>query len=533
MQAVYYSLQVVICTAILYAYYLLALKNKQFHQYNRFFLLGILMISWLVPLMRIPVRPEKITGEQPVAAFRFFEVIADNNTHIEAYLGRQTTSFNWNIIAMYGYFSVSIVLMLIFIAGIIRIGILLRKNSWRNLDEATLVTTTAKGTPFSFFRFIFWNNEIDIASNVGKQILSHELVHVKEKHSIDKIISALVLCVGWINPIFWLVKRELNMVHEFIADKKAVNEDASELANMLLTTSFPATNFQLINSFFHSPVKRRLAMITKFNPAKHPYLRRLLILPLLGIIIMLFAFRKEVAGLVKADSPRVENVVLTNASEATEEAIASDQPAKTEITNVRLEKELSRVYNVMLDAGHGGHDVGAEANDGTKESEISLEIVNTLLEENKNEKVKLILTRAADIYQHPTVKVDLTKKNNADVLVSIHAASSANKNQNGIELFIPTKDTLKHYKESYLFANLLANTITSGELQKAKVQIKKRQVGIWVINAADRPAVLIEAGFLSNAADLKKMKDKNYQRQFARAILKGIEMYLQRLDVQQ
>ena len=93
----------------------------------------------------------------------------------------------------------------------------------------------------------------------------------------------------------------------------------------------------------------------------------------------------------------------------------------------------------------------------------------------------------------------------------------------GIELFIPTKDTMRHYQSSYTFANKLANTLNTVH---TNVAIKKRDVGIWVLNSINRPAVLIETGYLTNENDLIKLKSKEYKIKLARAILKGIEMYI-------
>ena len=528
MTTLYYFLQVIVCSGVLYGYYLLVLRNKQFHQYNRFYLLMILLVSWLVPLIKIPVKMIHAATSAPATSYKFFEVIADNNSHLEEYVSGNATSIDSAALAGYAYWLVSLVIAVIFLSGVIRVILLLRRSQSCQIDGAVIVNTSAKAAPFSFFHFIFWNDAIDVNSSVGRRILLHEMVHVNEKHTMDKIVTAIILCVGWFNPFFWFTRWELDMVHEFIADKKAVNGDASDLANMLLTAAYPSMNFHVTNSFFYSPVKRRISMMTKSGITKYPYLRRLSILPLAAIVVMLFAFRKQVvmirwvdpvneATVTERPDADTPSVVVTDILK-NEEKVTADQPA-----------ELERVYKVMLDAGHGGHDGGAEGIDGTKESEVALEMVKTILEENTNSKIKILLTRATDEYQHPTVKADLTKKNHADLLVSIHAASSENKKDNGIELYIPTRDTLKNWKASYLFANTMANAIRTYD-EATKIQIKQRQVGIWIINSAECPAVLVETGFLTNEADLKKLKDRNYQRRLARTILKGIEMYLKRLD---
>jgi TonB-dependent SusC/RagA subfamily outer membrane receptor len=104
----------------------------------------------------------------------------------------------------------------------------------------------------------------------------------------------LILIVGWFNPFFWLLRKELDMIHEFIADKKSVeNGDAASLAQMLLTTAYPGQQFSLTNPFFFSPIKRRLKMLTTVKNPSFSYARRIVVLPLLSIVVLLFAFRAK------------------------------------------------------------------------------------------------------------------------------------------------------------------------------------------------------------------------------------------------
>ena len=253
----YYLLQVLVCSAVLMVYYLLVLRNKKFHQYNRFYLLGVAVVSWIVPLI-------KIVWEQQHAGVRqvdLLTVVAASNSEIEAMVASKQESVDWLSLLPNLYVGVSICLAIAMIVSLYRIYKIYTTHECRNLQEFYLVMTRVKGTPFSFFSYIFWNAEIDIQTPAGKQILQHELTHVKQFHSIDKIGMQLILIVGWFNPFFWLLRKELDMIHEFIADKKSVeNGDAASLAQMLLTTAYPGQHFSLTNPFFFSPIKRRLKM---------------------------------------------------------------------------------------------------------------------------------------------------------------------------------------------------------------------------------------------------------------------------------
>ena len=180
------------------------------------------------------------------------------------------------------------------IYALFRIYRLLKTHECKSVGDIYLILTQAKGTPFSFFRYIFWNEEIDLSSESGKQILQHELTHVQEKHSFDKLFMQIILIAGWFNPFFWLIKNELNVIHEFIADRKAVKDgDTASLAQMLLTAVYPKQQFILTNPFFFSPIRRRLQMLANNTNPKFSYIRRLVVLPLLAIMVVLFAFRDK------------------------------------------------------------------------------------------------------------------------------------------------------------------------------------------------------------------------------------------------
>lgn len=290
----YYFLQVVLCSGMMMGYYWLILRNKRFHQYNRFYLLAAALLSWIVPLIKISWSQPVIISEQP-QVMQFLSVVADNNSQIEQTINTQPVSeWSRDLLVTGIYFGVAAILFFGMVQAFIKLYRLLRDHSCKNVGDVYLVLTQAKGTPFSFFRYIFWNEEIDLRSEAGKQILQHELTHVQQKHSFDKLFIQLMLIGGWFNPFFWLLKKEMDMIHEFIADKKAVNNgDTAALAQMLLTAAYPRQQFALTHPFFFSPIKRRLQMLTNNKNPRYSYIRRLVVLPLLAIVIVLFAFRSK------------------------------------------------------------------------------------------------------------------------------------------------------------------------------------------------------------------------------------------------
>lgn len=511
----YYFLQVILCSGIMVGYYWLVLRNNRFHQYNRFYLLAIALFSWIVPLIKIQWNKPVETDPQ---LLQFFSVIADNNTEIESNLHVGWYQLGWQGLLMMIYALVALVLLYGLIKSIVRIYQLLKTHSCKSVGEVFLILTQAKGAPFSFFRYIFWHESIDLKSEAGKQMMQHELTHVQQKHSIDKIIIQLILIAGWFNPFFWLIKKEMEMIHEFIADKKAVsNGDSATLAQMLLAAAYPQQQYLLTNPFFFSPIKRRLQMITKNTNPKYSYMRRLIVLPLLAIVVVLFAFRTK-------ELRNAENIsVGTIVDNLVDQIAAKNKPAFAP-KNILL----SRQYTVVINAGHGGSDGGALGIDGfTKEKAITLALAKAVQQANQNSQIKIILTREDDVEQTVNQVANYSNQQGADLFMSLHCNSVDNKlaaSIKGMEIYIADKTKSNFQTENYLLANQLANSLSGLDIPMNGIK-KSRSSGIYVLENVKSPAILIETGFISNASDLNQLKNEAYQQKLAASIVNGIQYY--------
>jgi beta-lactamase regulating signal transducer with metallopeptidase domain len=313
----YYLLKVSICSGLLFSYYLFMLRNKRFHQYNRFYLLLSVILSWVIPLAKIKFWNET-AEEQP--AFRLLKVVATGDHFVETSLKFSFLALNFNSIALILFTLISAALLAWLVISIVRVHLLIHSNPAESRNKIKFIFTEVKGTPFSFFKYIFWNRNIDLQTIEGKHILKHELTHVHEKHSADKLFLQIVLIIGWLNPLFWLIRKELNMIHEFIADENAISDgDTDSFSVMLLKTAYPQHSFTLTNSFFHSPIKRRLIMFTTSKRPRYSYLCRLMILPLLILVVVFFSFKlkgqnsdKLHSNTDKAPAAAFEKVVTTN-----------------------------------------------------------------------------------------------------------------------------------------------------------------------------------------------------------------------------
>ncbi len=522
----YYFLQVVLCSALMMGYYWLVLRNKRFHQYNRFYLLAIAVLSWIVPLI-------KIKWGQPAAndlqVMQLLSVVADNNTQIEETLSSKGFAWNTDMAVTVLYVTISAALLFAMIVALVRIYRLLQEHSCKNVGEVYLIITQAKGTPFSFFRYIFWNEEIDIRSESGKQILQHELTHVQQKHSIDKIFIQLNLVIGWFNPFFWLLKKEMEMIHEFIADKKAVNNgDAASLAQMLLTAAYPNQHFALTHPFFFSPIKRRLQMLTNNTNPRFSYLRRLVVLPLLAVVVILFAFRST--GQKSQGTLSVASVMENVVDELSDKINTEAKSLPIGVSNIAV---LDRVYTIVINPGHGGADVGAIAADGTTESSLTLQLAKAVKEMNTNENIRIVLTRNEDVYFPANKTIELVNEYHPDLFLSLHinnaspvkhSGGSVTENPaTGIAFYIAEKNKTSHYLSSQALASDIANAFAPMNEKIIGIKTGKNGLSLEKVQSA---GVWIEAGFITNSNDIKKLKDDDYRKQLAVSILNGVNEYL-------
>jgi hypothetical protein len=216
---------------------------------------------------------------------------------------------SFNTWASYVYVAVSVVLLLSFGAFLKTIITVIRNHTAQAIDKIKLVLTNVKGTPFTFLHFVFWNPEIDMNTSTGRQILQHEMVHAKERHTWDKLFIQLVLIPFWCNPFFWIIRNELSTVHEFIADSKSADpENAEQFAAAILASAYPQTFASATSHFFQSSIKRRIRMLTKKQKSGIANVSKLLVIPVIAITVLAFTSKtgeEAITHLKELKSPLV------------------------------------------------------------------------------------------------------------------------------------------------------------------------------------------------------------------------------------
>ena len=328
--------KMILVSAVMSAYYLLFLRDKTFHHYNRFYLLGTMVLSLLLPLLKV----EYFTIETDS---RILLLLNQFNQSSAQEVGN---SFNfWNFGALI-LGIVSFFLLAKLTLGLVKIHQLKKEFPKESIEGITFYNTNLHDAPFSFFRNLFWKKSILINSDLGKQILKHEMVHIEQKHSFDKLFVQIIQSLFWFNPIFYFIKKEITLIHEYLADKKAVkNADTRAFAQMLLASNFSGNVLPATSPFLSSNLKKRLKMLTQKN-TKYSYARRILALPILfGVSFALLVNAKniEIKKQNKAIEVAVQELKKDTVKEKDVQKLLEAQQAKINKASEKIKKENEKI----------------------------------------------------------------------------------------------------------------------------------------------------------------------------------------------
>lgn len=280
-----FMLKSLLVSGVLLGYYWIALRNKRFHAYNRFYLMGTLVISMLLPLFNFDWIEVDAKPEMPLTSTII--TFIDQPAPIQI----QKNNLGWESYAVLFLMVISAFLFLRFILGITTIWLLKKRSKVIPMDHFDFIETEHEEAPFSFFRNLFWKMSMSTDSEIGQQVLKHELVHIKQGHTWDKLLVGFLSSVIWVNPFFWIIKRELEVVHEYMADEQSIEgADSALLATFLLESHYQHRFSNSSQSLFYSSIKRRIAMISTSKKSSYSYLRRMLVLPIIAGIVLVSSF---------------------------------------------------------------------------------------------------------------------------------------------------------------------------------------------------------------------------------------------------
>jgi len=493
-----YLVKTTLLSGALFGYYRWFLRDRCFHGFNRFFLLSIPLLALALPFIHLPWgeylwpadnAPRSLSPPfHTITGSDWIETDAPDHPS-----GSWPALPSWQILSLIAYVLVAAILLYQFVRQLHYIHRLTKKYPREKTGDIHFFDTHEPGTPFSFLKYVFWNHRLERNSVTGKQVLRHELNHVRQKHSLDLLLLKPLTALCWINPFFHLVYREIRAVHEFLADSDAISEgDRYQYAESLLWQTVRNPPFSLLHPFFQSPIKRRITMIIQSKTIRPTLLGRAMSLPLLVLLFCAFGNKHH----------PYKNVRIT----------ATDRPV-----------------TVVIDAGHGGIDPGAISKNGIEEKSLNLAIAEKIKKLSGEYNVRVLMTRNDDqlaggkstVKESLLYRAEMANESKADLFIAIHSDMQASKDVKGFSIFVAKSNA--HYSQCVQLGSSLTEALKKSYPTEAA--LKQREEHIYVLDKTDMPAVLLLCGNINNEKDLSYISKEDNQEIIARNILQGIRRY--------
>lgn len=362
-----YSIKVAICLAAFYLFYKLLLSRDTFHAFNRATLLLLMLLSLVLPFVNISV-------DEPTVAY-------DGMVQIEQLLAMGVVddgpapSGPTLIQVLFAIYIIGVALFLVGeICSLVRLHRLISgKYSVTTADGVKIVVIDDDVAPFSWFNNIVISRS-DYESG-RSEILIHEKAHIAHRHSLDIMLCNMLLIFQWFNPAAWLLRRELQNIHEYEADEAVIQSgaDASEYQLLLIRKAVGERLFSMANNLNHNSLKKRITMmlIKKSNPWNRAKI--LLTVPVAAVAVVAFATPKaeSLSKEIEHDSNALVNSVVRSMpgtaehlAMSTGEAGAAGMPAEAAApetaaadslrgrvagVTVGVSKDDGRVFDVVED----------------------------------------------------------------------------------------------------------------------------------------------------------------------------------------
>ena len=246
--------------SVFYAFFILFMKKTTFFRFNRMVFLAASVLCFILPALEIS--PTIFAGiDMPMNAIE--EALTP--TYVLGLDGVTVTAGSgkiWLIIISTVYFAGFIIVLGSNIASYMRLYALLHKSQAEDMDGIKVLIADMDMPSFSWGKHIVISRA-DLESNPA--IYTHEKMHIKCRHSIDLMLHSLISMIHWFNPLVWIARMELKMLHEYEADeltlKTGINPTQYQL--LLVRKTVDAKQFQMANGFYHSKLKNRIIMINK------------------------------------------------------------------------------------------------------------------------------------------------------------------------------------------------------------------------------------------------------------------------------
>ena len=331
-----YILKSAVCLSLFYLFYRLLLSKETFHRFNRIALLGILFLSLLIPFIEVTTAHQTELS-QTVLTVEQLLMMAEAMDPAEMSVAQpEELSISWVQVLLLFYLVGIIFFACRNLYSLSRLLLLIKSGKRERLEGGVrLIVLEREVAPFSWMRYIVISRK-DLEED-GREILIHEMAHIQNRHSIDLLVADICIFFQWFNPGIWLLKQELQNIHEYEADETVINEgiDAKDYQLLLIKKAVGTRLYSMANSFNHSKLKKRITMMLKEKSNPWARLKYLYVLPLATITVTAFA-RPEI-------SERVEEISAVKVNDLAAIVEAKVEEITKDVSNITSGDSLKKL----------------------------------------------------------------------------------------------------------------------------------------------------------------------------------------------
>ena len=328
-----YVIKSAITLALLYSCFFVFLSKETFHRFNRFMLVGIMLVSLVIPLFHFTTSHPTALNEEVYLMQTYIE----QDTTPIIVTAQHTHSITWMQALTWLYLAGVATLIIITLVQAVSL-IRFMRNGIRHTDSRgnTIILHSCDVPPFSIFRFIVMS--VKDYETSRPYILTHEQEHIRLGHTYDLLLLQCVRTLQWFNPFIWFLSRDLKAVHEYEADQAVINQgiDAKSYQQLLVIKVVGDRLQPFTNNLNHGSLKKRILMMYQKPKTKWGMLKALCAIPVVALTINAFATPTEtdpiedmVTTLEKKEVPtfnEVKEKVLTTTTETVEAMSTDDKP---------------------------------------------------------------------------------------------------------------------------------------------------------------------------------------------------------------
>ena len=294
----FYLLKSGCCLVVFYIFFKLMMSRSTFFRFNRITLLVGLSGCTLLPLIELTTTEETFLHTPLYAIHEILqstEQVMSNpeepgNEILLSEKNTEISSLNWIPVTLGTIYGAGALLTFVWLSvSTCRLAQLIRMSEKKRYGNYILVIPRQPIASFSWGRYI-----VVSASDYSRQseeVLLHEMMHLRNHHTLDLLFMQIFLLVHWFNPVIWLLKRELQEIHEFEADNGVINTgvDATKYQLLLVKKAVGTRLYSMANGFNHSKLKKRITMMLKERTNRWARLKLLLAVPVMAGALYVFA----------------------------------------------------------------------------------------------------------------------------------------------------------------------------------------------------------------------------------------------------